>query len=161
MPADATVAALAARLDAAAQARLGRSLALLHLPTGGCNGCELELAALRGVVYGLERFGLRFVASPRHADVLVATGPLARNMHEALLAGWAAMPEPRWLVAVGDCAVDGGVFRGSYAVHGGVEAALPADLLVRGCPPTPLQVLTGLVALVEAQEAPRRAPPRS
>jgi Ni,Fe-hydrogenase III small subunit len=154
-PADETIAALTARLDAAAQTRLGRSLALRHVATGGCNGCELELTALTGIVYDLERFGLRFVSSPRHADVLVATGPLTRNLREALTQTWEAMADPKWVVAVGDCAVDGGVFKGSYAVHGGIDTTVPVDLLVRGCPPTPEQVLTGLLTLVEAN-LPRR-----
>ncbi len=145
-----TVAALAARLQAASQRRLGRSLAIRHVDAGSCNGCELELQMLGSAVYDLERFGLRFVASPRHADVLLVTGPVTRNMHEALLRTWAAAAEPKWVVAAGDCAVDGGVFKGSYAVAGGVEAALPVDLTIRGCPPTPAQLLDGLRALLEA-----------
>lgn len=151
-----TVAALAARLQAASQRRLGRSLAIRHVDAGSCNGCELELHMLSSAVYDLERFGLRFVASPRHADVLLVTGPLTRNMHEALLLTWAATPEPKWVVAAGDCAVDGGVFKGSYAISGGVEAALPVDLTIRGCPPTPTQLLDGLRALLEANAQPAR-----
>jgi len=147
---EATTEALAARLKAASQRRLGRSLAIRHVDAGSCNGCEMELQMLGTAVYDLERFGLRFVASPRHADVLLVTGPVTRNMHEALLRTWAAVAEPKWVVAVGDCAVDGGVFKGSYAVAGGVEAALPVDLLIRGCPPTPAQVLDGLRSLLEA-----------
>ena len=145
-----TADGLAARLDEAAKTRLGRSLALFHVATGGCNGCELELRMLDGLVYDLQRFGLRFAASPRHADVLLCTGPVTRAMAEALLRCWEAMPEPRWLVSVGDCAADGGVFRGSYAVLGGAAAALPVDLVIRGCPPTPGQVLAGLRALLDA-----------
>lgn len=144
---DATTQALASRLDAAAQARLGRSLALRHVDAGSCNGCELELTALGGVVYDLERFGLHFVASPRHADVLVVTGPLTRNLHEALTRTWLATPDPKWVVAVGDCAVDGGVFKGSYAI---APSPVPFDLAIRGCPPTPAQLLDGLRALLEA-----------
>ena len=93
------------------------------------------------------------MASPRHADVLLVTGPVTRNMQEALLRGWDATPDPKWVVAVGDCAIDGGVFKGSYAVAGGVEAVLTVDLVVRGCPPTPAQVLDGLRALVEVNAA--------
>jgi Ni,Fe-hydrogenase III small subunit len=141
---------LAARLDAAAQTRLGRSLAIRHVDAGSCNGCELELHALSNIVYDLERYGLRFVASPRHADVLLVTGPPTRNLVEALRATWAATPDPKWVVAVGDCAVDGGVFKGSYAILGGTAAAVPVDLVIAGCPPTPAQVLAGLRALVEA-----------
>ena len=142
--------ALAERLEAASQARLGRSLALRHLDTASCNGCELELRMLEGVVYDLSRFGLRFVASPRHADVLLVTGPMARNMAEAARRTWDAMPEPKWVVGLGDCAIDGGVFRGSTAVLDGAAAVLPVDLVVRGCPPTPAQMLDALRALVEA-----------
>ncbi len=152
-PGAATVRELAARLDAAAQRRLGRSLAIRHVDAGSCNGCELELHAMSGIVYDLERFGLRFVASPRHADVLLVTGPPTRNLIEALRATWAATPDPKWVVGVGDCAVDGGVFKGSYAVVGGAAAAVPVDLLVPGCPPTPQQVLAGLRALLEANAA--------
>lgn len=151
-----TVAALAQRLDAAARARLGRSLAIREVDSGSCNGCELEVNALSGVVYDLERFGLRIVASPKHADVLLVTGPVCRNMREALERSWACTPDPKWVVAVGDCAVDGGVFKGSYAVEaGGVAGVLPVDLVIPGCPPTPTQLLEGLLALLEAQEEPR------
>ncbi len=149
-PGPATVRELAARLDAAAQTRLGRSLAIRHVDAGSCNGCELELHALSSVVYDLERYGLRFVASPRHADVLLVTGPPTRNLVEALRATWAATPDPKWVVAVGDCAIDGGVFKGSYAITGGIDSAVPVDLLVRGCPPTPAAMLDGLRSLVEA-----------
>ncbi len=148
------VKALTTRLAASAQARLGRSLALLHVPTGGCNGCELELRALNGVAYDLQRLGVRFVPSPAQADVLLATGPLTRAMREALRMALDAMAEPRWVVAIGDCAVDGGVFKSSYAVLGGVTHTVLVDLLVRGCPPTPQQVLAALVTLVEAHAGP-------
>jgi Ni,Fe-hydrogenase III small subunit len=147
---DETTRALVARLHAAAQQRLGRSLAIRHLTGGGCNGCELEIRMLTSVVYDLERFGLRFVVSPRHADVLLVTGPVTRAMQEAVQRTWQATPDPKWVVAVGDCAVDGGVFKGSYAVAGGVDAVLPVDLIVRGCPPAPTQILDGLRALLEA-----------
>ena len=149
-PAPAMVQALTARLQAASQVRLGRSLCLRHVDAGSCNGCELELSALSNIVYDLERFGLRFVASPRHADVLLVTGPLTRNLHEALWRSWAATPDPKWVVAVGDCAVDGGVFKGSYAIG---AAPVPFDLTIAGCPPTPTQLLDGLCALLEANAA--------
>ncbi len=148
--ADETVLALAARLDAAAQRRLGRSLAIRHVDAGSCNGCELEIVALSNIVYDLERFGMRFVASPRHADVLLVTGPLTRNLREALVLTLAATPDPKWVVAVGNCGVDGGVFKGSYAVDGGIAAAVPVDLFISGCPPSPAQLLAGLRALLEA-----------
>jgi Ni,Fe-hydrogenase III small subunit len=145
-----TAASLSGRLEAAAQARLGRNLAIMHLDAGSCGGCEIELRALPNVVHDLERFGLHFAISPRHADVLLVTGPLTRNLISALEQAWAAMPEPKFVVAVGDCAVDGGVFKGSYAVNGGVSTALPVDLLISGCPPTPERILAGLRALLEA-----------
>ena len=150
VPAQETVAGLVAALEAASRRRLGRSLAIRHLDSGSCGGCELEIRALGNVVYDLERLGLRFVASPRHADILLITGPLTHNLREALLLTRDAMPEPAWIVAAGDCAVDGGVFKGSYAVQGGAGAALPVDLVIPGCPPSPRQMLTGLRALIEA-----------
>jgi len=142
--------ALAERLEAAAQRRLGRSLAIWPVDGGSCNGCELEIRMLNSIVYDLERFGLRFVASPRHADVLLVTGPVTRNLHEAVLRTFDATPDPKWVVAMGDCAIDGGVFKGSYAISGAVGMVLPVDLVVRGCPPTPAQLLSGLRALLEA-----------
>ncbi len=147
-PPAAVVQALMVRLEAAAQARLGRSLGLSHVDAGSCGGCELELRAAAGAVHDLARLGLSFVASPRNADVLLLTGPLPRNLREAVERTWQAMAEPKWVIAVGDCAVDGGVFKGSYAVHDGAEA-LPVDLVIRGCPPAPVQILQGLRALLE------------
>ena len=140
---------LAARVDAAARRRLGRSLSIREVDAGSCNGCELEIHALNNAFYDLERFGLRFVASPRHADVLMVTGPVTANMREALQRTYMATPDPKWVVAVGDCAVDGGIFSASYAVAGGVGAVVPVDLHIRGCPPTPTQLLKGLLALLE------------
>jgi Ni,Fe-hydrogenase III small subunit len=146
----AMVAALAERLEASSRRRLGRGLRVRHLDAGSCNGCELELRMLDSVVYDLSRFGIAFVASPRHADVLLVTGPMARNMAEAAARTFAAMAEPKWVVALGDCAADGGIFRGGRAVLDGAAGVLPVDLVVRGCPPTPAQVLDALRALVEA-----------
>ena len=143
------LAELAARVDKAARARLGRSLSIRQVDAGSCNGCELEIHALNNAFYDLERFGLRFVASPRHADVLMVTGPVSRNMREALTRTYAATPDPKWVVAVGDCAVDGGIFAGSYAVVGGVSGVVPVDLHIRGCPPSPVKLLEGLLALLE------------
>ncbi len=148
-PPAAVVQALTARLEAAAQARLGRSLCLCHVDGGSCGGCELELRAAAGAAHDLARLGLCIVASPRHADVLLLTGPLTRNLREAVERTWQATPDPKWVVAVGDCAVDGGVFKGSYAVHDGADALLPVDLVIRGCPPAPVQILEGLRALLE------------
>ena len=129
---------------------LGRALCIRHVDAGSCNGCELEIHALNNAFYDLERFGLRFVASPRHADVLLVTGPLTANMREALERTWRATPDPKWVVAVGDCAVDGGLFAASYACVGGISAAVPVDLHIRGCPPSPTQLLRGLLALLQA-----------
>lgn len=143
------LAQLAANVDAAARRRLGRSLSIREVDAGSCNGCELEIHALNNAFYDLERFGLRFVASPRHADVLLVTGPLTANMREALERTWRATPDPKWVVAVGDCAVDGGLFAGSYACAGGIGAAVPVDLHIRGCPPSPTQLLKGLLALLQ------------
>ena len=133
------------------RAVLGRALCIRHIDAGSCNGCELEIHALNNAFYDLERFGLRFVASPRHADVLMVTGPVSKNMREALQRTYAATPDPKWVVAVGDCAVDGGIFSGSYAVVGGVAGVVPVDLHIRGCPPRPEQLLKGLLALLETQ----------
>jgi Ni,Fe-hydrogenase III small subunit len=142
---------LAASVERAARSRLGRSLSIREVDAGSCNGCELEIHALSNAFYDLERFGLRFVASPRHADVLLVTGPVTKNMREALQRTYDATPGPKWVVAVGDCAVDGGLFSGSYAVVGGVHDVIPVDLHIRGCPPSPIQLLKGLLALLEVQ----------
>jgi len=148
----AALAELAANLDRAARHRLGRSLSIREVDAGSCNGCELEIHALNNVFYDLERLGLRFVASPRHADVLLVTGPVTKNMREALERTYNATPDPKWVIAVGDCAVDGGMFAGSYAVTGGISAVIPVDLHIRGCPPTPLQLLEGLIAVLTADK---------
>jgi Ni,Fe-hydrogenase III small subunit len=150
---EAGIAELAARVDQAAQHRLGRSLAIREIDAGSCNACELEIHALNNAIYDLERFGLRFVASPRHADVLLVTGPVTHNMREALERTYQATPDPKWVVAVGDCARDGGVFAGSYACIGGVSAVVPVDLHIPGCPPSPLALLKGLLALLEGVSA--------
>ena len=150
------VEALGGRLAAASRRRLGRSLAVFEVSIGGCGGCALEMEALRGAAHGIERYGIGFAASPRGADVLLASGAVLRNGREALERALACMPEPRWVVAAGDCAVDGGVFKGGYAVEGGVAAALPVDLVIPGCPPTPAALLEGLVSLIEAEAQPVR-----
>ena len=132
--------------------KLGRSLSIREVDAGSCNGCELEIHALNNAFYDIERFGLRFVASPRHADVLLVTGPVTANMRLALERTYRATPDPKWVVAVGDCGVDGGCFAGSYACVGGVGAVLPVDLHIRGCPPRPIDLLKGLLALVERND---------
>src|SRR6185503_15212880 len=144
-PDPAALAELASRIDDVARARLGRSLSIREVDAGSCNGCELEIHALNNVLYDLERFGLRFVASPRHADVLLVTGPVTVNMREALERTYQATPGPKWVVAVGDCARNGGVFAGSPAVVGGVSNVLAVDLHIPGCPPSPEALLKGLL----------------
>jgi Ni,Fe-hydrogenase III small subunit len=140
---------LATSIDKAARRRLGHSLSIRAIDAGSCNGCELEMHALNNAFYDVERFGIRFVASPRHADVLMVTGPVTRNMGEALLRTYNATPGPKWVVALGDCAHDGGCFAGSYAVLGGVSTVVPVDLHIPGCPPSPTDILKGLLALLE------------
>jgi len=146
---EAALAELASRVNGAARARLGRTLSIREVDAGSCNGCELEIHALGNVLYDLERFGLRFVASPRHADVLLVTGPVTVNMREALERTYRATPDPKWVVAVGDCGRDGGCFAGSAACVGGVSKIVPVDLHIPGCPPTPIALLGGLLALLE------------
>jgi Ni,Fe-hydrogenase III small subunit len=148
-PDAAALAELAQSLDRAARARLGRSLSIRHVDAGSCNGCELEVHALGNAFYDLERLGLRFVASPRHADVLTVTGPVTQNMRAALLCTYEATPDPKWVVALGTCARDGGLFAASPAVVGGVSDVIPVDLHIRGCPPSPHDILKGLIALLE------------
>jgi Ni,Fe-hydrogenase III small subunit len=147
------LAELARQVDRSARRGLGRSLAIREIDAGSCNGCELEIHALNNAFYDLERFGIRFVASPRHADVLLVTGPVTKNMREALERTYDATPLPKWVVAVGDCAADGGMFAGSYACVGGVAAVVPVDLHIRGCPPRPIALLKGLLALLESTAA--------
>src|SRR5438876_4157935 len=146
------LAELGASVERAARRRLGRSLSIREVDAGSCNGCELEIHALNNAFYDLERFGLRFVASPRHADVLLVTGPVAKNMREAVERTYNATPDPKWVVAIGDCAADGGIFAGSYAVTGGVSNVVPVDLHIRGCPPSPVKLLEGLLALLESMD---------
>jgi Ni,Fe-hydrogenase III small subunit len=148
-PDESALAELATKVNRAAQARLGRSLAIREVDAGSCNGCELEIHALSNAFYDIERFGLRFVASPRHADVLLVTGPVTKNMRQALERTYNATPDPKWVVAVGGCAIDGGIFRGSYACVGGVSEIVPVDLHIKGCPPSPTDLLRGLLALLE------------
>ncbi|MFC2969259.1 NADH-quinone oxidoreductase subunit B family protein [Acidimangrovimonas pyrenivorans] len=150
LPGTAEIDTLGADLAAAAKRKLGRSLAIRAVDAGSCNGCELEIHALSNAYYDLERFGLHIVASPRHADVLLVTGPVTKTMEEALRRTYEAMPAPKWVVAAGDCARDGGCFAGSYAVMGGVGKVLPVDLVIPGCPPTPADLLRGLLKVLEA-----------
>lgn len=157
---DSTVRVLAERLAASGQALLGRSLAVRHVDAGSCGGCEIELAAVRVLRDGLSCSGITFTDDPRAADVLLITGVATTNLAEAAQRTLAAMAPPRFVVAMGDCAVDGGVFKGSAPVLGGAERILPVDLLIAGCPPTPRQIIAGLLALLEANAAPVRRTPR-
>jgi Ni,Fe-hydrogenase III small subunit len=145
-------AELAALVDRPARRRLGRTMSIRQVDAGSCNGCELEIHALANVLYDLEQFGMHFVASPRHADVLLVTGPVTQNMREALERTYDATPHPKWVVAVGDCGRCGGVFAGSYACARGVADVLPVDLHIDGCPPAPTRLLQGLLALLDRIE---------
>jgi Ni,Fe-hydrogenase III small subunit len=136
---------LGARLAEEIRRRFGRSLHVRQVDAGSCNGCELEIGGLTGPHYDLERFGLHFVASPRHADCLLVTGPVTRNMAEPLRRTWEATPAPKLVIAVGDCGRDGGIFCGSYAVVGGVADVIPVDAVIPGCPPSPRALLAGLL----------------
>jgi Ni,Fe-hydrogenase III small subunit len=147
---DPEIVALASKLERKARSTLGRSLSIRQVDAGSCNACELEIHALGNAYYDLERFGLRFVASPRHADVLLVTGPVTKNMREALLRTYDAMPAPKWVVAAGGCALDGGLFAGGYACVGGVSSVIRVDLHIPGCPPCPLDILKGLLALLRS-----------
>lgn len=128
--------------------RLGRSLSIRQVDAGSCNGCELEIHALSNAYYDIERFGIRFVASPRHADALLVTGPVTLNMREALERTYAAVPAPKWVIAAGDCAAGCSVFEGSYACAGAVSRIIPVSLTIRGCPPTPTDLMRGLLWLL-------------
>ena len=151
--ASAEIEALGRAVQQAMKQRLGRSLSIRQVDAGSCNGCELEINALNNAYYDLERFGLHFVASPRHADVLLVTGPVTKNMAEALLRTYNATPDPKWVLGVGDCAKGGGCFAGSYAIAGDVEAIIPVDLHLPGCPPNPLTLLKGLLAVLQSADA--------
>ena len=151
--ADPALAALAEKLDRAARRRLGRSLSIRQVDAGSCNGCELEIHALNNAVYDVERFGIKFAASPRHADVLLVTGPVTHNMRTALERTYAATPDPKWVVAAGDCAAGCGVFAQSYATVGALAQVVPVDLVIQGCPPKPIDLLKGLLALMEKATA--------
>lgn len=134
---------------------LGRALTIREVDAGSCNGCELELNALGNVYYNLEGLGIKFVASPRHADMLLVTGPVSRNMSRALAVTEEAMPAPKIVVAVGDCAINGGIFGESYASLGGVAKVLTVDLAIPGCPPEPMVILEGILTAVRYRLKPR------
>jgi Ni,Fe-hydrogenase III small subunit len=138
--------AIMREIEARSRTLFGRAAAIRHVDAGSCNGCEMEVVGLPGPVYDMERFGLHFVASPRHADLLLVTGPVTRNMAVALRRTWEATPDPKRVVAIGECARTCGVFAGSYAVAGPVDAFIPVDVHVDGCPPEPADILRGILA---------------
>lgn len=140
---------LVRQLEAKTRRLLGRAIGVREVDAGSCNGCELEIGGLTGPVYDCERFGIHFVASPRHADLLLVTGPVTRNMEIPLRRTYEATPDPKLVVAVGDCARTCGVFRGSYAVAGSVDRIVPVDAFVDGCPPEPADILRGILAALD------------
>lgn len=146
------LAELARRVRGAAEARLGRSLSIREVDAGSCNGCELEIHALGNPCYNIEGLGIRFVASPRHADMLLVTGPVSKHMAIALKRTYDATPEPKLVVAVGDCGCHGGIFGESYASLGAVSKVIPVDVEVPGCPPTPTALLQGILTAIRARE---------
>lgn len=150
---DAILAELGRALEVRARRLFGRSITIREVDAGSCNGCELEIHALNNAVYDVERFGIKFAASPRHADVLLVTGPVSHNMRVALERTHAATPDPKWVVAVGDCAAGCGVFADSYATVGSVERVVAVDLVIKGCPPRPIDLLRGLLTLMEKATA--------
>ena len=149
---DAALRQISGRLSDAVLKRLGRALAIRHVDAGSCNGCELEIHAANSPYYNLEGLGIKFVASPRHADLLLVTGPVSRNMEEALRRTYDATPEPKLVVAIGDCGCDGGVFGESYASCGRVANVIPVDVAVPGCPPSPVAILQGILTAVASLE---------
>ena len=140
---------LAKNIDRRARADFGHSLHIRQVDAGSCNGCELEIAALNSPYYDLEQFGFHFVASPRHADCLLVTGPVTRNMADPLRRTYNATPDPKIVIAVGDCAIDCGIFAGGYGVLGPVSAVVPVDVTIPGCPPSPRSILAGIFAALE------------
>lgn len=153
--ADGALRALAPRFSKEVLALLGRALAIRHVDAGSCNGCELEIHATNNPYYNLEGQGIKFVASPRHADLLLVTGPVSRNMEEALRRTYEAMPEPKLVVAIGDCGCDGGVFGETYASRGRVANVIPVDVAVPGCPPEPAAIIQGILTAVSTAGAAR------
>lgn len=147
-PEDTELAKLGNEIATQGRRLFGRSITIREVDAGSCNACELEIHALNNAVYDVERFGIKFAASPRHADVLLVTGPVSKNMKIALERTYAATPAPKWIVAVGDCACGCGVFADSYATVGSVQAVLPVDLHIKGCPPRPIDLLKGLLVLL-------------
>lgn len=147
---DAELAQIGAEVRGVIDRKFRGSLAIRQVDAGSCNGCELEIHALNNAFYDIERFGIHFVASPRHADILLVTGPVSRHMQHALLATYQSTPDPKWVIAVGTCAANGGEFGVSYASCGAVSNVLPVDAVIPGCPPKPLDLLSGILTLIRA-----------
>lgn len=148
-PGDTEIIQLLQQINRTSQQLLGRALAIREVDPGSCNGCEIEITGLTSPVYDSERFGVHFVASPRHADMLLVTGPVTRNMEVPLRKTYDATPDPKIVVAVGDCAKTCGVFKGSYAVAGSVDQIIPVNVFVRGCPPEPADILRGILTALD------------
>jgi len=145
---DAALREIEQRLGEVILRHFGRSLAIRHVDAGSCNGCELEIHAMNSPYYNLERLGIKFVASPRHADILLVTGPVSRHMEVALKRTYDATPDPKLVVAIGDCGCTGGVFGESYASCGRVSNVIPVDVAVPGCPPEPLAIMRGILTAI-------------
>ncbi len=152
-PPDERYRILSARLHQAVLRSFAGALTIRHVDAGSCNGCELEIHATNNPLYNLEGLGIRFVASPRHADMLLVTGPVSRNMETALRRTFEATPEPRLVVAVGDCGCTGGIFGETYASCGRVSKVIPVDVAVPGCPPTPVQIIQGILTAIDSRNA--------
>jgi len=148
-PADSATKKLGKSLEKTIAKHFKRALAIRLVDAGSCNACELEINATCNPFYNLERYGIHFVASPRHADLLLVTGPVTKNMHDALIKTYEAMPEPKRVVAIGDCAHCGGVFKNSYAVKNGIGSIIPVDVIVSGCPPTPIQIIRSIFDVIK------------
>ncbi len=147
---EAEVIMVGKRLEEAIRKRFSRSLVIREVDAGSCNGCELEIIAMNNPIYNCERFGISFTASPRFADMLLVTGPVSHNMEIALKRTYDATPDPKLVVAVGDCGINGGIFGESYASRGGVGSVIPVDAVIPGCPPAPADLLAGILAVVTA-----------
>ena len=150
---DADIEVVGRAIDEEVRKRFGRSLHIRQVDPGSCNGCELEISGLNNPYYDLERFGLQFVASPRHADCLLVTGPVTRNMADPLKRTYDATPAPKIVIAIGDCAKDCGIFAGGYGVVGPVSAVIPVDVVVRGCPPHPRAILAGILKALQLRDS--------
>ena len=158
---DVATVELGRELEAGIRRLFGRALAIREVDAGSCNGCEVEITGLASPIYDMERFGMHFVASPRHADMLLVTGPVTRNMEVPLKKTYEAVPSPKFVVAVGDCARTCGVFRGGYGVVGPVQTVIPVDVFIAGCPPEPRDILVGILRALDrvADKRPAHMPP--